>query len=211
MTLLREIKTLLVSALLLLAMPMAAENRLYIGDSEVVAGKTVTLAINLQSEMPVCGFQCNVTLPEGISVMMDEMGECVFDHGSRTNYKRHTLHCVLQSDGTLSFLGYSASVLPYLELDGDIATFDVKAISDLASGEYQIRLTDIVISTPDDQTITLPDYVAKLTVKDDLACILSPDIETQVSRSTYMLNGVKVNGRIAPGIYIVGKKKTIKG
>lgn len=91
------------------------------------------------------GMQFDLVLPEGISLVSDEVGYLV-DLGSRTTTRKHTIEASLQADGTIRVMAYSNRNSNFNGTEGDVAILTLKADDQLTAGVYDVQLKNIVLS-----------------------------------------------------------------
>ena len=91
------------------------------------------------------GMQFDLTLPEGISLVSDEVGYLV-DLGSRTTSRKHTIEAQLQADGTIRVMAYSNRNSNFSGSEGDVAILTLKADDQLKAGVYDVQLHNIILS-----------------------------------------------------------------
>lgn len=190
----------------MMALHIMAVDRLYANSVETTNGGVFVLTLNLKSDTPMCGFECVIDLPEGVTAVTDSFGDLVYDLGSRTNSKRHVISCVNNGNNSVKMLCYSNTALPFADLDGDVATITLKANENMKEGNYTINLTGIVLSSPDDKTLYPSDESFTLTVKDQLACVVKPYISTSSNSPLYNVIGQRVS---TPRGLVVSKGKTL--
>ena len=99
------------------------------------------------------GFQFDLTLPEGISLVSDEIGYVV-DLGSRTTTRKHTIQASLQADGSIRVMAYSSRNSNFSGTEGDVAILTLKADDQLTAGVYNLQLNNIVLSQADGSDIS---------------------------------------------------------
>lgn len=104
-----------------------------------------------------CGLQFDVTLPEGIELMSDEIGYFV-DLGSRTSTRKHTIEAKQQTNGSIRVLAYSNKNYTFSGEEGDVVILTVKAADNLSAGVYNLSMKNIVLSRPDVTQTELTDY-----------------------------------------------------
>ncbi|MBQ8736652.1 MAG: hypothetical protein IJY78_02330, partial [Bacteroidaceae bacterium] len=91
------------------------------------------------------GFQFHLYLPEGISVVTDEDGFSLVELSSRTSFRKHSLDCVLQPDGSYMVLCYSTNLSPFSGDNGSVMTITLKSDPSISSGDYSVVLKDVVL------------------------------------------------------------------
>ena len=152
MKLLKRI-SIFVSLVLACVMAKAADYEIKAADISVVEGGTTTLAIELKNAGEVVGFQCDISLPEGVKLS----GEMTM---SRHQEGVHILVKKEQSDGSMRVLVYSNPNTPFTGNEGVV--LNVPLSVEASIGSYSIGLKNPVITAPgavahyaDASTVTL--------------------------------------------------------
>ena len=129
-------------------------------------GEEVTLGIELTNpEDDITGVQCDLYLPQGISIKKDADGEFISQVTDRINTRKpHTLAWAWQSDGAMRLLNYSTTNQLYKGTSGTIIEVVLVADNDLLPGSYDINLKNIVVSHPKGDVIKPANYAGKVTI-----------------------------------------------
>lgn len=142
------------------------DNTLYANAATGCVGGTVTIPIKMKNVTDVSGFQFNMELPTGFSVVKVERGnriktkigdEYIFNFNSSA-----------QADGTTFILCYTAQNVDINGNDGDVALVTVKIPDGIAKGDYTITMKDIELSKAGSSIIT-ERMTSLLTVSDYVA------------------------------------------
>ena len=121
------------------------DDHLYLENIEMNAGDIKEIEMKMSNSHEVRAVQGNIKLPDGFSFVTKDNGRLdVSNINSRS--EDFTLSCALQEDGSMTFAQYSSDGFSYEGSDGGIFTFKIKADQNVASGEYNISLTDVVLS-----------------------------------------------------------------
>ena len=149
-----------VSMVLACVMAKAADYEIKAADISVVEGGTTTLAIELKNAGEVVGFQCDISLPEGVK-LSGEMTMLRHQEGVHILVKKE------QSDGSMRVLVYSNPNTPFTGNEGVV--LNVPLSVEASIGSYSIGLKNPVITAPgavahyaDASTVTLtvkPKYI----------------------------------------------------
>lgn len=160
-------KTIILFAVMVVALGAAATDRFYIEDFTIAPGETHTMAILLDNETEYTAFQSDVYLPEGFTATNFALTE-------RKN-SNHTLTATVLPDGGIRLLSYSLKLKTYSGNSGALVTFDVTASDDFAESAV-IALRNTLFTTEagievafDDETcsVTRPQTVLRGDVNDD--------------------------------------------
>lgn len=128
--------------------------------------KTVTLDMT-NPGCEVTAFQCDVYLPEGLTIDKTKKGKynISFDADTeRTDASCHTLSAALQDDGSVKFLCYSVDKDPFEGNNGAIVDIPLTAAASMVDGEYDIRIENIIITCTDKSEIKPSAVTTKVTV-----------------------------------------------
>ncbi len=130
-------------------------NRCYIPDFEIVAGDKATVELVLDNSAEFTGFQTDVYLPQGITMIQGTLAKTGRLGGT------HTVQASNRADGSVRIIGFSAMSTAITGNSGAIVTFQVEASSDFAQGEVSVKNTRF--STPDADEQILDDETAQVT------------------------------------------------
>ena len=138
--------------------PVLASSGLYVAETTVLCGSQETLPVVFESEIAYGGLQCELTLPEGITL------------SKVTKTERLTDDFILQKnqtgDNTYQILLYNTNRLSFAGNDGALFTLTVDVDNEMAVADYTLMLKDIVVSTIDEQQDDLPDFSGTIHVED---------------------------------------------
>ena len=200
------------SAPVLLAPALAGitdDNYLHLATISLKPGETKEIEMILTNGNAVAAVQGNVKLPDGVSFVTKSNGRLdVKNIDSRS--EDFTLSCALQEDGSMTFAHYSADGFTYDGSDGGIFTFKVKADENAVAGNYNVNLSDVVLSI-NGVGYELTNRTSTLTVGNGTTGIRSIDNSPLTTDSWYSLDGKKLAGEpTRKGVYIVNGKKVMK-
>lgn len=120
------------------------DNVIYIEPTNAPIGGEISLSFKMKNSAPIVGYQFNIELPEGMSVVLDEENQPILAFNEeRTSFSRHDLSASRQSDGSWLVLSGSSSVLTYKGNEGEIFTMRVRVADDMAVGDYPIILRNM--------------------------------------------------------------------
>ena len=178
---------------------------------EVSPGANTTLIVNLDSNIELSGFQFDLEVPDGITVMTKDnttekserpkMTERAIDHTISTN---------LLENGKTRFIVVSLEDESINAGNGPIMEITIKADESAKIGNYNPHISGIVVSSPlFENKITLEDTVYDF-------CIIKPTAIEGIGAATenenapmYNLAGQRVS-RVQKGIFIQNGKKVLK-
>ena len=126
-------------------------------------GKQVVFPIDLTNEDESAGVQFKLTLPAGVSVALNSKNKLMFSKTERD--ADHTLSGSKAEDGTYTVLLYSADTEAITGNDGSIIDVTLDIDKEMKDGTYEIKISDIVLSTTKAVKINADDVTAQLEVK----------------------------------------------
>lgn len=120
------------------------QGRLYIENATIAPDGKVTLSVQMENNLDICGFQFNVKLPEGISYVNWDISEERLPEGTTPSdaaikgqkFENQILMCRATYDKTVHFLGNT----------GEIAKITIAADPAIIEGAYTVQVTDIDLS-----------------------------------------------------------------
>lgn len=159
---LRNISILLL--LMLLGLPMAskAKDAFYIQPFNIVPGDTKTISLNLDNENVYRGFQTDIVLPEGLSIVKQTNNSLAISPTSRAS--SFALSSNEIGDRTTRLLCYSAQYETISGNSGALVNIQVKASSDFAGGYVQLKNT--IFSNENNQDVNMDDSQVSVQTKE---------------------------------------------
>ena len=174
-------------------------NTLSLQDITIEGGVTeAVLPISMANESSITGFQCDLSLPSGVTVAADEYGDYIIEVG-RTTTKRHTISSSLQSDGSLRILCTSMTNATFSGNSGVVLNVTLAVSENMAGGTYNVGLKNIVLSDPDANRHAASDVTSVLTVVAvEKVTVTANNITMvygdQVPKLTYKSDGAELKG-----------------
>ncbi len=126
-------------------------------------GKQIVLPIKLINESEIAGVQFKLTLPAGVSVALNSKNKLMFSKTERD--ADHTLSGSKAEDGSYTVLLYSADTEAITGNDGSIIDVTLDIDKEMKDGTYEIKISDVVLSTTKAVKINADDVTAQLEVK----------------------------------------------
>ena len=139
------------------------KDKLSVSNITGFTGKQVVFPIDLTNENDIAGVQFNLTLPAGVSVALNSKNKLMFSKTERD--ADHTLSGSKTGDGTYTVLLYSADTEAITGNEGSIIDMTLDIDKEMKDGTYEIKISDIVLSTTKAQKINADDVTAQLEVK----------------------------------------------
>lgn len=182
-----------------------ADNYLSVGAISIKPGETKKVSVDMANTEGIQGLQCSIDLPEGLSFATKSNGKIdVANDADRGD--GFTLSSSLQEDGSLTVATVNFDGDSYYGNSGTIFTFKITADENLAAGEYEIKVRDIVLSSG--VAIKPSDAIGKVTVEGSSSSLQQIEADSNQSDSIYNLNGQRVK-KPNHGVYIHNGKKVI--
>lgn len=135
-------------------------NVVFFENSEANTGQQVTLSLKMNNEIAPTGFQCDVYLPEGVTVAKDADNFNLISLSTKrtTAQKTNYFDSAEQPDGAIRIMCSSTKNYTFSGNDGEVATITLNVSDEIEEGEYPLILKNIVISDANSKSYTV-DYV----------------------------------------------------
>jgi hypothetical protein len=195
---------------LFLPASLLADVKLQIAAFEIEAGNQKEMLIELVNDKEITALQFELTLPEGLTIAKDELGD-IYDIAGRIQYvgRQKTPSHSLDTntiDGAVRFKLTSPQNVVLEGTEGAVIYIMLQAASSFVSGD--IVIDNIYMAAPDETQFTQEPIVLSLkaiptSIKGVAECAVK-------SAEVYDLSGRRVKGQAAKGVYIVGGRKVVK-
>ena len=159
-------------------------NVIYLNKVEANADGQINLSIRMKNTAAIRGFQFDIYLPDGVTVVKSAKGKIVgsLSDGRLPEDDEHTLTLSEQSDGAIRFLCGSLYDETFTGNDGEIATLTVKIAENMSDGNYPIILRNMKLTETDINNYYQTDYVkSTLTIKSYTLGDINSDQKIDVS------------------------------
>jgi len=164
------------------------DNVIYISPFQAAQGSQMAISIKMKNTAEIRGFQFDLYLPEGMSVVKDGINRI---QGFLTNARKpvgdqHTLTLSEQPDGAIRFLCASQYDETFTGTDGEIATLLVDVSSGMELDDYPVLLKKMKLSETDINNYyetELLETTVTVTEALDTRTLLSEESTTPVSAS----------------------------
>lgn len=135
-------------------------NEFVVNETKVAVGETTMVPVYMSNESPIFGYQCDIHLPSGMTLAVNDKGQFAFAHGNRSD--DHTLNSSQVSDGVYRLISYSPSNTLYDGNSGILFYVPVKVDENLQAGDYTMSITEIVLSEEGNKQIDAQNVSCKL-------------------------------------------------
>ncbi len=138
-------------------------NKLYVNDFDLAGNQSKTLSIVLDNATAFSAVQCDICLPEGLSIVeqTDEWGDPAYALPVSSRINGHDSWTDLTGRGDVRMIIASSSNKALKCSSGAMATFKVRSAAGF-SGEHELMLKNIVCADADAVRYALPDAVCKI-------------------------------------------------
>lgn len=133
---------------------------------DAAGSKTIAIELTDPTES-FTAFQCDLYLPEGVSVDKDKRGRYAFSFNEeRTDASYHTLSGSQQADGAVRMLCYSTDSEVFLGADGALVYIPLTADASLKEGVYEFSIASTVLTYRNGEKVTPETYKGSIVVGD---------------------------------------------
>lgn len=162
------------------------DNVIYATNAKGAPDSQIELSICMKNQTPIRGFQFDLHLPEGVSVVKNAKGRIMASlaPGRLPEDDEHTLVIDEVSDGVFRFLCSSLYDENFTGNEGEIVTLTVNINADMAYGDYAVLLKNIIMTETD---------ISKFYKADNIESVFTVDASTGVSTLQDELLGVGKN------------------
>jgi len=156
------------------------DNTVYMDDMEVLSGTEAVLSVKMKNEVVAEGFEFDMYLPEGITVVEDEDGfpEVTLSTERTTVRKTNSFDAVFNADGSLRVLAASTNGSAISGNDGEVVQVKVALADDMIEGDYTVCFKNIAIS--DENAVSYNSPMTTSTIKVNTYTIGDANIDKKV-------------------------------
>ena len=145
----------------------ASHNKLTIANAEVCKGKQIILPVNMNNTENITALQFDLTLPTGVSIAKNTQGKYIVEKTERC--ADHTLNVSKLGDANVyKVLLYITPVENIAGSEGAVLNVTLETSESMTEGEYDVTISNINLTTPDETKITPADVTCKLTVNNSI-------------------------------------------
>lgn len=142
---------------------------------KLMTGKQQQVSIALNNESEIIMIEFEMQLPSGISIAKDEDDEFLTELVSSRVAKSHTLEVADLGNGKYKFLLYSSSNAPLIGNSGDLITFTINCDKNATEGNYQAKVSSILMADKNEKAIYPNDFTFDITIVDAIPGDINDD------------------------------------
>lgn len=142
---------------------------------KLMTGKQQEVSIALNNESEIIMIEFEMQLPSGISIAKDEDDEFLTELVSSRVAKSHTLEVADKGNGKYKFLLYSSSNAPLIGNSGDLITFTINCDQNATEGNYQAKVSSILMADKNEKAIYPNDFTFDITIVDAIPGDINDD------------------------------------
>ena len=168
------------------------DNVIYINPLSAKPGEELTLSVNMKNAVPMEGFSFDLTLPEGMSFVVDEDGFPEVSRGLKrtSDRKTSTFEAAIQPNGNLRVLLASTNGSTFSGNDGEVVLVKVKVDENMPNGNYPLILTEIAMSDSDAQSYNLEYVKSSINISSGLKGDVNLDGKVDISDIVAVINTI---------------------
>lgn len=145
----------------------ASTNKLTIADAEVCKGRQIILPVKMNNTESITALQFDLTLPAGVSIAKNAQGKYIVEKTGRC--ADHTLNVSKPGDANVyKVLLYITPVENIAGSEGAVLNVTLETSESMTEGDYEVTISNINLTTPDETKITPADVTCKLTVNNNI-------------------------------------------
>lgn len=178
-------------------------------DTTTLKNKTIMYPVYLNNEDPVCSFQFDIILPDGITVAnsIGKNGKVKYEASIVTDRcTDHTLASNLLKGNRYRVVVFSLTNTDLEGTSGPVVNITLQADDTLKEGKLNLKMEGVVLATADEKEYYPADSESTITVSTDTG--INGITVDPSSVKIYDLQGRKVN-KPTQGVYIVNGKKVV--
>ena len=196
-------KTFLFIALACGFVAASAENVLKVADVDIPQGQEGFVYLELKNEVTFTGFQFNLNLPEGITLISQEKNSSRFADDHSVGFTTHDLTSV--------FTAFSSTNNPISDSEGLLLTLCIKADASIGVGTVLSgSIDEIYFGTEEEEEYVLDPVTFNITIVDGTG--IESLTQEKDDKPTYNLLGQRIqSSKARRGVYVrEGRKFAIQ-
>lgn len=178
-------------------------------DTILIGGQQTSIALCMDNSKPITLIQADIILPEGVSVAQVDSDMQI------TTINRadgHTVASNTLDSGKVRFIIMSSTNKAFSGSEGQVASIKLDVNPNIAEGEQEIRLTNILLVQPTEEYYRLSDATINLTAinQETATAILKAKAEGNTGTARYNISGQQARKNEKGVIIQHGKKTAVK-
>ena len=142
-------------------------NTLSLTDVQVLCGRQIILPVKMNNTENITAIQFDLTLPAGVSIAKNAQGKYIVEKTGRC--ADHMLNVSKPGDANVyRVLLYITPVENITGSEGAVLNVTLETSESMTEGEYDVTISNINLTTPDETKITPADVTCKLTVNNSI-------------------------------------------
>ena len=142
-------------------------NTLAVTNAEVCKGRQITFPVNMSNTKSITALQFEMTLPAGVSIAKNAQGKYIVEKTGRC--ADHTLNVSKPGDANVyKVLLYITPVENITGSEGAVLNVTLETSESMTEGDYEVTISNINLTTPEETKITPADVTCKLTVNNSI-------------------------------------------
>lgn len=127
-------------------------------------GKTIILPVAMKNKSAnICGFQCDIVMPEGFSIATNDKGKYLLSVTERGD--DHSFSALDRGNNTVRVVCTSLTNASFTGAEGDLFEISLTTERTVEAGEYEIKLTNISLSNTASVDLPVADCKGTVTLK----------------------------------------------
>ena len=158
----------------------APDTNFAVADQTAFAGTTVNVPVEMNNNETITAFQCDVYLPDGLSLTVVEDEYDITFAGRET--RTHTLSSRMQADGSIRIVAFSSKNTAFTGNSG--ALFNLPIILPDNVTSYQVEIKNIYVVDTDNVELRLADVAFNISAVNLVAGDANEDKKVSVADAT---------------------------
>ena len=146
----------------------------------IYCGEEKALAVRMNNESSITAVQCDIYLPEGISIATDD-GDYLIDLNPSRKASNHTVSTNDLPNGAIRLFITSATSKPFKGNSGDLFVLNLVVADDAESGDYSLDLRNVILSDTEAHPYYAPDLNVPISIRDYIKGDVNSDRTVNVS------------------------------
>ena len=154
------------------------KNEFVVRDTIMTNRNSFLFPVILANESELAAFQCNVYLPEGLKLALNEEGDLDVRLNAERVTSSHTITAHVQTDGSIRVVAYANPTKNFKGSDGVLFYLNLQSDKNV-EGEKMIEIKNIICSTADASTVSVADVSAVVNISEPPILVSSIVLDKQ--------------------------------